>query len=126
VNRLILAVLAALVAAFVVASRLGGAQGGGVLAGVTVGAGLSCLSFLYLRHVLLTRPERALHATVLGFLVKLAALLLGALAFRFVDAAGAHADWKSFVIAFAAAVVVVLPLATWAAQAEWRQRTARV
>jgi len=121
-NRLILAVLAALALALVLAARLGGALGGGVLAGFAAGAGLSGLGFLYQRHVLATRPERALQAAVVGFLAKLAVLLLGALAFRFVEPAGARVDWRSFVVAYAAAVAFVLPLATWVAVREQRER----
>lgn len=124
-NRLILAVLAALAVALLCASRLGGALGNGVLAGYLLGAGLSGLSFLYLRHVLATRPARVLQANVTGFLVKLGALLFGALAFRFIEPVGARADWRSFVIAYAAAVALVLPLATWAALQEQREREQR-
>jgi len=123
-NRLIAAVLVALVVAVVCASRLGGALGGGVLAGYLLGAGLSGLSFLHLRHVLATRPERALQATVVGFLFKMGALLAGGLVFRYVAAAGARADWRSFLVTYAAAVAVVLPLATWAAVEEQRRRRA--
>ncbi len=123
-NRLILTVIAALVLALVLAARLGGALGGGVLTGFVLGTGLAGLAFQYQRHVLATRPERALHAAVVGFLVKLAALLLGALAFRFVAPAGAYVDWRSFVVAYAAAVALLLPLATWVAVREQRQRAA--
>lgn len=125
-NRLLLVALAAFVAALVFASELGGALGAGVLAGYLLGAGLAGLSFLYTRHVLATQPARALQATVVGFLVKLAALLLGALSFRFIEAAGERADWRSFVVAYAAAVALVLPFGAWAAVQERRQRTVRV
>lgn len=124
-NRLILTVLAALALALFLAVRLGGALGAGVLTGSVLGTGLAVLAFQYQRHVLAIRPERALHAAVLGFLVKLAALLLGALAFRFLPQAGGYVDWRSFVVAYAAAVALVLPLATWVAVQEQRQRAAR-
>jgi hypothetical protein len=52
---------------------------------------------------------------VLGFLVKLAALVAGALAGRFLEPAGARADYRTFVVAFAAAVALILPLGTWLA-----------
>ncbi len=127
-NRPTLTLLAAFalatLIALVLASRMGGALGGGVLTGFVVGAGLTGLGFLYQRHVLATRPERTLQAAGVGFLVKLAALLLGALAFRFVEPAGARVDWRAFVIAFAAAVALLLPLATWLAVQEQRQRNA--
>lgn len=125
-NRLLPTLLAALVAVLVTADRLGGALGGGVLAGGVVGAGLTTLACLHLRHVLATRPERALQAAVLGFLVKLATLFLGALAFRFVEPAGARVDWRAFVIAYAAVVALLLPLTTWIAVRERRQRAVRV
>lgn len=121
-NRLILTLFAALAAVSVLAAQLGGALGGGVLAGGVVGGGLTTLAFLYLRHVLATRPARALQAAVVGFLVKLAALLLGALAFRFIEPAGARVDWRAFVIAYAAAVALLLPFSTWIAVREQRQR----
>jgi hypothetical protein len=109
-TRLILASLAALALAALVAVRLGGALGAGVVAGAALGTGLTGLSVLYQRHVLQFRPERALSAAVVTFGVKLLALLLGALAFRFVDAAAERADWRAFLVAFAAAVAIVLPL----------------
>lgn len=109
-TRLTLLVLAAFAVACLVALRLGGAQASGILVGYCLGAGLAGLSFLYTRHVLATRPERALAATVTGFLVKLAALLLGALAFRYVPAAAERADWRAFLVAYGAAVALILPL----------------
>ena len=108
--RLSLATLLGLCLAAVVASRLGGTLGGGVLAGFTLGAGMSGLGALYQRHVLRTRPDKALAATAVSFLAKLVALVGGALAFRYVEAAAARADWRAFLVAFAAAVVIVLPL----------------
>ena len=122
-TRISLAVLAALLVAVLVGVRLGGALGAGVWAGFLLGAGLSGLSFLYQRHVLLTRPERVLAAVVVTFLVKLVALLLGALAFRYVEAAALRADWRSFLVAFAAAVAVILPFGTAEAARAHRERT---
>jgi hypothetical protein len=113
VNRLILVVLAAFAAALYVASELGGTLGSGVVLGFSLGAGLAGLSTLYTRHVARTRPAQTLQASLLGFLIKLGALLFGGLAFRFVEPAAARADYRSFLIAFAAAVALVLPLGTW-------------
>jgi hypothetical protein len=113
VNRLIFAVLAAFIAALLVASELDGALGTGVVAGYSLGAGLAGLSMLYTRHVLGTRPTRALAASLLGFFVKLATLVGGALAFRFVEPLAARADGRAFLISFAAAVALILPLGTW-------------
>ena len=123
-TRLTLAVLATLVAAIWLTFALEGAIGAGVLAGYLLGAGLTGLSVLYQRHVLVHRPERALNASVLGFLVALFALLLGTLAFRFVEPAAARVDWRSFAITFASAAFLVLPLGAWEAVREQRQRYA--
>lgn len=109
-TRLSIACLAALAVAAVVAWRLGGTLGTGVLAGFALGAGFSGLGMLYQKHVLATRPERALVAFSISFLAKLFVLLVGALAFRYVEAAAVRVDWRSFLVAFAAAVAVVLPL----------------
>lgn len=108
--RLSLATLLGLCLAAAVAWRLGGTLGGGVMAGFSLGAGLSGIGALYQRHVLRTKPEAALMATGVSFLAKLGALLFGALAFRYIEAAAARADWKAFLVSFAAAVVIVLPL----------------
>jgi len=108
--RLSIASLAGFAAAVVAAWRLGGTLGVGVLAGFLLGAGFSGLTVLFERHVLLTNPSRALQAFVVCFLAKLAVLLSGALAFRFLEAAAARVDWRSFLVAFAAAVAVVLPI----------------
>ena len=124
-NRLLVVVLAALVVALACAQRFGGALGAGVIAGYVLGAGLSSLSVMYQLHLLTTRPDRVLHGSVLGFLVQLAALLLGALSFRYLEAAAERADWRSFLIAFAAAVALVLPLGTLEAVRLQRRRRER-
>jgi len=118
--RLTLAAFSAFLAVLWLALRLGGAQGGGALAGYLLGAGLSGLGFLYQVHVLATRPARALAAQVTVFLVKLGALLMGACAFRYVGLLAERVDWQAFVIAYAAAVALILPLA--AAEAVRQQR----
>ena len=110
--RLTIATLVGAIAAAVVAWRLGGSLGGGVLAGFLLGAGMSGLGVLYQRHVLLTQPSKSMQAVVVSFIAKLVAVLLGALAFRYIEAAGALADWRAFLVAYAVAVLVVLPLGT--------------
>lgn len=108
--RLSLTSLLALAVAAVVAWRLGGRLGAGVMAGFLLGAGMSGLGVLYQRHVLLTRPDRTLMALAVSFLAKLVVVLLGALAFRYVEPVARTADWQSFLVAFAAAVGVILPI----------------
>jgi hypothetical protein len=99
-------------AACVSAWSLGGALGGGILAGYLLGAALTTLGSLHQRQVLARAPERALAALTASFLAKLAALLLGGLALRFLPAVGERLDWRSFLVAFAAAVVLLLPVGT--------------
>jgi hypothetical protein len=127
-NRLTLvlpvAVLAVLAVAGWTAGRSGGALGAGVLAGALAGCAFTSLACLHQRHVLATRPEGALAAAAVGFLVKAAVLLGGALAFRFVAPLSARLDWRGFVIAYAAAVALVLPVGVWVAVKERGQRAA--
>ncbi len=122
-TRLLTATLLGATTAGVVAWRLGGLEGAGVLLGFLLGAGISGLGVLYQRHVLLTRPEFALGALAVSFLAKLLAMLIGALAFRYVEAAAERADWKSFLIAFAATGAVLLPLGAMDVVRERRVRT---
>ena len=121
-NRLLVVVLAALAVALACAARFGGALGGGVLAGYLLGAGLAGLSVLYQMHLLATRPERAMAGSVIGFLVLLLALLLGGLSFRYIAPVAERADWRSFLITFALAGVLVLLLGTFEAVRHQRRR----
>ncbi len=111
-----------LCAASLVAWRLGGRLGAGTLAGFLLGAGASGLGLLYLGHTLHHRPERALQALLVAFLAKLALLVSGALAFRHVAAAAERVDWRAFVVAFAAAAALLLPLGAWEALGGFRRR----
>ena len=124
--RLSLVTLAGLGVTCVVAWRLGGTVGTGCLLGFLLGAGMCGLGVLHQRHVLLTQPSKSMQALAVSFLAKLIVLVSGALVFRFVEAAAARADWRSFLITFAAAVAIVLPLGTFdAARAfEKKLRTA--
>ena len=99
-----------LAAAVLVAWQLGGALGGGVLMGFAMGAGMSVIGVLYQRHALLHRPDTVLAATGVSFLAKFVVLFCGALAFRSIDEAAAWVNWRSFLVAYAAAVAVILPM----------------
>lgn len=99
--------------AVLVAVRLGGVQGGGVLAGFFGGAGITGLGLLYQRHALLHRPKQAFTAMGVAFLAKLLLLMLGVLAFRFVEAAAVRVDWQTFLLAYAGSVAVLLPFGVW-------------
>lgn len=108
-SRLTAASLVGLAVAGFVAWRLGGALGGGVLAGFLLGASLSGLGCLHQRHVLRTRPEHVMQAVAATFALKLVVLVLGGLAFRYLEPAAARVDWRGFLVAYAAAVALVLP-----------------
>lgn len=106
-----------------VAWILGGTEGVGVAVGGTMGAGISLLGHQWQQHALRTRPDRAMHAMGVGFLFKLAVVLVGALAFRYVPAAAAVCDWRSFVLAFAAGVLAVMVLGTLDAAFSLKRRS---
>lgn len=120
--RLSIALLVGLAAALAVALGAGGAVGTGVLVGYGAGAGLAALGSLLQAHTLARRPGRLLSVLAVAFLAKLALLLLGALAFRFIPAAAERVDWRSFVVAFGAAVALVLPFGTMDAARALRSR----
>ncbi len=116
--RMSIATVVGLLVAAGVAWQLGGKVGAGVMLGFLLGAGMSGLGALYQRHILVTRPRDAFQGVAVSFGFKLVAMTLGALAFRYLEPAAARADWKSFLVAFAAAAALVMPFgAMGAAQA---------
>jgi len=119
-----IAILLGLCVAAVVAWQLGGPLGGGVLAGFVVGAGISALGIAYQRHVARTSPHAGMQALVIPFLAKLAALGVGVLAFRFLEPVARWADWRSFLVAFAAGAVWVVVSGTVDATRVLRQQRA--
>jgi hypothetical protein len=100
--------LLAIALAAPVAWRLGGAHAGGIVAGVLLGGGLTLGFAAWQRHLITRAPRRVMQAVAAGLLCKLFALLAGVLLLRFVEPLGARCDWQSFLVAFAAAAVLVL------------------
>ena len=98
--------------AAVVGWFVGGPSGLGVFLGFLLGAGLAGLAVAWQAHCLQYRPERVTRAQMEGFAIKLGSVALFALAFRFVEPLAASVSWRSFLLAFAAAAVIVLPLST--------------
>ena len=98
--------------ASIIGWAMGAERGLGVFLGFLLGAVLAGLSVAWQAHCLQYRPERVTRAQMEGFAIKLGAVALFALAFRFVEALSRSVHWQSFLLAFAAAAVLVLPLST--------------
>ncbi|MEM7306931.1 MAG: hypothetical protein AAF682_09685 [Planctomycetota bacterium] len=109
-NRLTLGTLVSAACAAVVAFLVGGREGMGGFAGFLLGASLSGFGVAWQLHVFRTAPDRVFGATVSVLLFKLAVLLAGTLAFRYLEPVAEKADWRSFAVAYAAGVLVVMVL----------------
>ena len=105
--RTTLATLTVLCIAGVVAAQLGGRLASGVMAGVVCGAAVSMLGASWVRHNFIHRPKRAFTAVIETFLFKMVFVLLGALSFRYIEAAAFRADWKAFLVAFVVAAFII-------------------
>jgi len=106
-TRTTIANLAVIVIGAFLAFQLGGREGMGVVAGVLCGTSVSMLGAAWQRHSFRYRTKQAFQSVVEVFMFKLAFVLLGALSFRFIEAASARADWKTFLVTFAAVALVV-------------------
>ena len=112
-NRTVPALFAVLPLAACVAWRLGGALGNGVLAGYFLGCAVAGLAHAWQVHTMRHRPEQAFTAFGLGFLAKILGLGLGAAIFGTIDALAARVDWRSYLLAFVGAVLVVMVAGTF-------------
>ncbi len=110
-TRTTLGTLAVLLVGIFVAVQMGGTEGWGVIAGVLCGASVAALGAAWQRFVFRHRPKQAMAAVVQIFLFKLAFVTIGAVTFRYVEAAAARVDWKSFLVAFVSSVFIVQTLA---------------
>jgi hypothetical protein len=110
-TRTTLGTLAVLVAAAFAAVSAGGVVGMGIIAGVLCGTSVAALGAAWQRHVFRTRPKQAMASVVQTFLFKLAFVTIGAVSFRYVEAAAVRVDWKSFLVAFVVSVFIVQTLA---------------
>ncbi len=124
-TRTTVGILAGLGLAAAVSSRLESAPATGVLAGYLFGGSLGLLGLAWQRHVIRTEPARAFSAMTQSFLFKLVGVLGGVLAARFIVPVSAVADWKSFAVAYAAAVLVCLVLGSFEIQRELAGRMPR-
>lgn len=98
--------------AVLVAARFEGAMATGVVGGYLCGASVALLGAAWIRHCVRIDSRRALRAMVEAFFMKFGGLLVAAFTLRYVAAAGEAADWRGFVVAYAAAAVVTLLLST--------------
>jgi len=104
---------AGLAACGAVALALEAHEGAGTVLGFLLGAALTGFGLAWQAHWLRVRPARAWRAQLEAFLAKLALLTAFALVFRYVDVVAVRVDWRAFVVAFAAAVGLLLPLGTY-------------
>ena len=96
-------------------------SGAGILAGVLAGGGLALAGVRLQRAVLERRPERSLQVFALAFLAKMLALVGGGLLLRY-SALGERMDWRAFLLAYAAAVALLLPIGYHAVVTRWLAR----
>jgi hypothetical protein len=107
-TRTLITTLLSLSAAAYIAWSMGGVLGAGVLIGGLGGASAASVGVLLQVNIAKTAPKRLFGAMVAAFMIKMFAALAGALAFRFVEAAAARADWQTFLISFALSAVIVM------------------
>jgi hypothetical protein len=111
-----------LAAVLAVGAALDGHVATGAWLGYLLGAALCGFGILWQGHWLRVAPRRALAAQLEAFLVKIAAVTLGALGFRYVPVLAEVADWRAFTVAFAAAVALLLPVSTYETARRFRAR----
>ena len=104
---------AGLLIAAAIAWRIGGADGLGTILGYSFGAFFALIAVAWQAHWLRVQPARAVRAQLEGFTFKLAAVAVFTCVFRFVEQLSQLASWQAFLLAFAAAALIVLPLAAW-------------
>ena len=107
-TRTLITTLLTLSAAAFIAWSMGGVLGAGVLIGGLGGASAASVGVLLQVNIAKTAPKRLFGAMTAAFMIKMFAALAGALAFRYVEAAAARADWQTFLISFALSAVIVM------------------
>jgi len=97
-----------LAAAASLALALSGSTGTGLMAGYLAGAAVTGACLLRQRRILHRAPRRALQSMVEGFLAKLGAVVALTAVILFVPGLRERCDLASFLLAFAAAALLVL------------------
>lgn len=90
-----------------------GALGMGIVTGFLAGAGVALSSAVLQKRIAARRPALLVHVLGGGFLIKIFALLALTLCVRFIAPLGAGIEWRAFMLAFAAAVLGLLPCTAW-------------
>lgn len=99
--------LLCVVAALAAGTSLGSALGRGVWLGASVGTILGYGGASLQRWALTSAPGKVWHAVALVWFAKLAAVTTGAVVLRYAERAAEWADWRSYLISFAAAATLV-------------------
>ena len=76
--------------------------------GYLFGGSLSGFGMAYQMHLLRTQPEKIFGATIGVFLLKLAVLIAAGLCFRYIELAARHVEWRAFLVAYAAGILLVM------------------
>ncbi len=116
-NRTQAGTLAGLALAAFVAVRLGGTLGNGVMIGALSGAAVALTLVSWCQRTAREAPAKLLGAVVGSFLIKLALLLAAALVLRFFEPVAAVADWRGFLVAFAATASLCMTLGSFSSAA---------
>ena len=99
--------------ATLVAIQFEGVVARGILTGFAFGSFVSLTAGLWLRHIIQTRPGRAMQGLLEGFGMKIICLLISVLCLRYLDAVGAYADWLAFALAYTTSALIGLFSTTW-------------
>lgn len=121
-TRLTIGTLGGALIAMLCAWSMGGREGTGVLAGYLLGGSLSGFGMAWQMHLLRTRPQRVLLATVTVYLLKLATLLAAVLCFRYLEPAARYVEWRAFLVAFAGGILLVMVVGSLDTLALLRER----
>ncbi|MCE9594757.1 MAG: hypothetical protein K8S98_11240 [Planctomycetes bacterium] len=101
------------VAAVALGLFVGGPVGVGIVAGFAAGAGVALGLGGIQKRIVVAKPIYVVHVVAGGFLAKICALLAAAAAVRFIAPLADAVEWRAFTVAFAAAVLVLLPCTTF-------------
>ena len=107
-NFTLLAILAGLLLCTLIGARFDAFVAAGIWTGYLAGTGLGLINVLWQRHKVRVRPDQVMATNVIGFLVKLAGALFGALALRYIEPLPELADWRGYLVAFAGAAFLML------------------